>query len=92
MRNYKFKVKSFKKLKRELCVFAKVCTRCNELKPINDFGINYKNVGGRENQCRVCRRSKYKHICEVCGKEFISDKKILKLVQKNVMVKDNREK
>ena len=75
MRNYKFKVKNFKKLKRELSVFAKVCTKCGELKLINDFGINYKIVGGRENQCRERRRKKYKHTCEVCGKEFISDKK-----------------
>lgn len=73
--NYVFKIKSFKTLKKELRIIKKKCTKCNNLKNITDYTKNNRNNCGRENQCKECRRKKYKHICEICGKEFINDKK-----------------
>ena len=75
MKNYIFKVKNIKHLKKELRIIKKKCTRCNNLKKITDYYRCNKNIGGRDNQCKECRRKKYKHTCEICGKEYINDKK-----------------
>ena len=75
MKNYIFKVKNIKHLKKELRIIKKKCTRCNNLKKITDYYRCNKNIGGRDNQCKECRRKKYKHTCEICGKKYINDKK-----------------
>lgn len=90
MKNYIFKVKNIKHLKKELRIIKKKCTKCNNLKKITDYCRCSKNIGGRDNQCKECRRKKYKHACEICGKEYINDKKTLNIVQLNV--EQNQEK
>ena len=78
MRNYVFKVKTIKKMP-ELKKAYKVCTNCKKLLPIRDFNKAKGRKGQRtfESRCRKCKYelSKVIKICEVCGKEYSTQRK-----------------
>ena len=78
-RNYKFKVKSIKKMDKELCKFMKVCKDCGELKLSIEFSKkNKSNFKIRQSQCKKClyeKSKKYKCICKQCNEEFSAPKK-----------------
>lgn len=39
-----------------LAAGEKVCTRCNILRPLDDFGVERSRKDGRQRHCRACRR------------------------------------
>ena len=92
MKSYIFKVRNIKHLKKELKIIKKKCTKCNSLKSVMDYGKSNKNIGGRENQCKECRRKKYKHICEICGKDYINDHKNSKYCSVECRVESTKNK
>lgn len=54
----------------------KKCSKCGEVKDINDFPKDGRKKDGHSTYCKKCKvRKKYKHVCEVCGKEFENLKK-----------------
>ena len=54
----------------------KRCSKCKQLKNIDDFPKDKRKKDGHSTYCKSCKvRKKYKHICEVCGKEFENLKK-----------------
>ena len=81
-RNYKFKVKSIKTMDKELCKFMKVCKECGKLKLVSCFSKRKDVKDGYRNKCKKCenfkRKSRYKHKCLTCNKEFSSPKKLQK--------------
>ena len=55
--------------------FMKRCTKCGEIKVMNDFDKDSKMKDKRRNQCKKCRikaKRKFKHICKQCNKEYFS--------------------
>lgn len=34
----------------------KACSKCQEVKPLEDFAKNRRTADGRQNQCRICHR------------------------------------
>ena len=58
--------------------FMKKCTKCGSTKLMIDFDKDSKMKDKRRNQCKRCRinaKTKFKHICKQCGKEYLSTKK-----------------
>lgn len=54
----------------------KKCSKCGLEKDINEFPKDSRKKDGHSPYCKACKvRKKYKHICEVCGKEFENLKK-----------------
>ena len=52
----------------------KQCKKCGEVKFMNDFDKKSSNRDKRTASCKKCNykkaQNKYKHICNMCGKEF----------------------
>ena len=56
----------------------KICKKCGISKDVSQFYKSKILKDGYENTCKECRqeqRKKHKHICEVCGISFLSDRK-----------------
>lgn len=70
--------------------YVKQCSKCNEIKEINEF---YKKVSSKDGYTGVCKKcitennKKYKMTCSICGKEYKTHKKIVYIVLYNVRVK-----
>ena len=65
----------------------KKCTKCDSVKLMIDFDKDSKMKDKRRNQCKRCRinaKTKFKHICKQCGKEYLSTKKKVVFVLMNV--------
>lgn len=41
---------------------VKKCATCNEVKPIEDFGVNRRHSDGREGRCRPCVATMYRNL------------------------------
>ena len=58
--------------------YVKQCSKCNEIKEINEF---YKKVSSKDGYTGVCKKcitennKKYKMTCSICGKEYKTHKK-----------------
>ena len=78
MKKYTFRVKTIKKMS-ELRKIYKVCTNCKKLLPIKDFNKSKGRRGQKtfESRCRKCKYelSKKTKICQICGKEYKTQRK-----------------
>lgn len=67
-----FKVKSVKKLDKELYKFMKFCKHCGSLKLVTQYYKAKSSKDGYFYMCKECKNNQYEHICKNCGTKFTS--------------------
>ena len=64
--------------KNNLITGLKKCSKCKEDKPLDDFGLDKKNIDGRRNPCKQCRQDErqipeYKKKHAAYNKQYYAD-------------------
>lgn len=78
MQNYKFKIKNLKRKDEQLKKIFKKCKQCNKLLLVNNYNRDNSLPDKLKNKCKKCVKenlTKYKKVCLVCGKEYITNNK-----------------
>lgn len=78
---------------------SKKCTKCEEIKPLDEFCKHKGNKDGHSYWCKECRKKPIKpKLCEICGEEFKVNSNFQKYCEKCSKIvnkkyyEDNKEK
>jgi hypothetical protein len=75
-------------------IYTKKCTKCNEIKSIDEFGISKSAKDGHNFNCKQCRKQHYinnrEDIIEKSRQYYIDNKKDVSLYQKQYYI-DNKK-
>ena len=76
-------------------VMKKTCTKCGEVKKLDEYHIHATNSDGRRNDCKVCNnkaRQKRRVLDPVKAKAYYDDNREYIITHARQFRKDNKEK